>query len=725
MGTCPRCGQLNRPGSIACMACGSSLAQPASAPVAADDGLPGWLRQLQSSQPQGVPQPQQPQQPQGAPQAYSTSGGFAQPQPQQPPPSFGMPPQPLSAGSLVSDDALPDWLRAAGQSAAPQNAQPPAAWGAGAASAGWHEAQPPAGYLRGYAPQPGQRQGQGMGYGAVQRAPLTSGPLSYNQPANSLFDDTALPDWLREASNGHAPEAQPPTSAFAQPPAPSYGTSYGGYAPPPSGYSEYGAPQSSALPPPASTAFPSIDQVGQHQPPRPGQAGLSGHALYDTGALPPWLSGQAGADAIPGAPANSSGMNAQSLIDESALPQWLRAEQAASAASSPTAASRNVPAAHAEPLPAWLDQMYADANVARIEPQPGATAWGAQAAAPVPPPAARPPMVAGGAGISAGDFVDESALPDWLRSQGAHETDAAPPTAGPFGGMQPEERMVPRYSPAADSWASPAGFAGSGPLSSGLGAPQESPQQFAASDLIDPGALPSWAQGASAAPEPSFSSTSGWTNRQPAASVSSSDVRQQWGTQDAPPAVRGAASEWGASGRLPSPPANQRSFRDDERAGRVTGQGGFQDAGMADEYASSPWDQPRAQPSPAPNNRRPGAGRGEPGPRSDRRRGPPIPQQELPAWLQGGGPPHNIPDGQGRADGGFAQARGGRPMGPAGGYESDEWNAMPQADEQWASWDDGQRGGSGFDAGYADYQPPDADQQGRQRGGWRRFFGRK
>ncbi len=698
------------------MTCGTALvplSTPPNPPVTADDGLPGWLRQLQSSQPQGSPQAYQSP---SSSQAYPNGGGFAAPQP--PAQAFGAPPQPFSAGSLVSDDALPDWLRSAGQSSALQAPQAQAAWGPSASAE--------SGYEQGYSAQPGQ--GQGMGYGAVQPAPRTSGPLGYNLPGNALFDETALPDWLREASRGQAPDPQVQPAPYSQPAASPYGTGLAGQTPSANGYGPYGAfpqspapqppPQSFAQPPspaqPASTAFPSIDQVGMHQAPLSGQAGLSGRALLDTGALPPWLGGQAGAAERAAGAGNPGGVAAQSLIDESVLPQWLRAESAAPAASvipaapPPPASSRIASAANAEPLPAWLDQVYSDANVARIEPQSAPAAWGTPPAPPVPAPAARPLVATGGTGISASEFVDESALPDWLRSQGAMEPNGAPPAPAPFGGRQPEESVSPRYMPASDAWSPSANPAASGQLPLGRPAPQEVPGQFAASDLIDPSAIPSWVRGGEAAPAPSFSSTSGWTSRQPAAPAPT-DAGQAWASQDEYESPAAAwddgASEWDSASYQEPGWSNPQSFRDDDRDAQFSGQFEFDDDGLQDQYASEPWEQRRGQPQPA---------------QDSRRRGPPIPQQELPPWLQGGGPAQDTHSSQGRGSGGYGPMQGGRPMRTAGAYNAGGWDAMPQAGEQWPNWDEGQYGGAG-------YPQPGGGQQGRQRerGGWRRFFGRK
>lgn len=690
-----------------CAACGAPLAPAANvAAPANDDRLPDWLQQLQSGQLQGAAPAYQPQ---GAAAPYQYGGAFAAP-PQQPY-GFGAPPQQFSAGSLVSDDALPEWLRGAGQAPAPQGPPAPATWNSGGGPAIEEWGPAPGAYAQPYGAPPVQ--GQDMHYGSMQPAPRTSGPINYGQPASGLFDESALPDWLREASRGQSIDPGPQLP-YVQPPAQG-----------------------------ASSAFPSIDQVGMHQPvqPAPDAAGLSGRALLDTGALPEWLSGQPGGAGPSARVSNPGGMAAQSLIDESALPQWLRAEPHTAAvpapgipaplAQPPSVSNRLASSAAAEPLPAWLNQVYADANVARVEPPPAPAPWGM---APVPSPAAplasgQSPMHSAG-GMSAADFVDESALPEWLKSQGAMETPAAAapqaPFASPYAGPSPADRVAPQYVPADGTWGGSSRLAGSGQLDQDPPVQRSPSGHFSASDLIDPSALPSWVKGEAAPPPPSFSSTSGWTSRQPAAPISAggqSSTLEPRGPEVAPPSTWGSAElDWEDGpgfGQAESP--TFQNGRDPRFSGP-----------LALDANDEP-DMYRPGPQPGPRNARrgqapyPQAGRGpdprfgERAPNTDRRRGPPIPQHELPPWLQRGGQAPGMQGGPGYGP----MAHGGRPMGPAGGYEEDDWAGMPQGGEQWENWDDGQPGGSGYDVGYDGYSQVRPDQRGQPRSGWRRFFGRK
>lgn len=714
---CPRCGQLNRPEAVACAVCGTRFAQAGGSP-GGGDGLPDWLRQIQSGQQQGAGQTYQsyPQQATGSAAAYPQTAHSPQTPYQQPaqPQAFIAPSQQFSAGSLVSDDALPDWLRSAGQeSAVPQQ---PASWGG--AGAGWGAA-PAGGVAQGYPAQASAP--QGAGYGPAQpTAPQTSGPLTYGQPGNTLFDDAALPEWLRDASRGFGVDPAPRPSAPAQlPPQATPGASP---AAAPGAYAAF-PPQPAA--PAASTAFPSIDQAGQRHAPQPNQSGgLSGNALLDPGALPQWLGGQQTLGAPSAGPANPGGMAAQSLIDESALPQWLRAEPNTSPAPAPTYAApavapaptvtgRIAASANAEPLPAWLNQVYSDANVARIEQPAVAPAWGAPAAPPVHTPMSAP----GGGDISAGTFVDESALPEWLRSQGAMESPA--PAAS-------VERLAPQYVPPTGAWDASAAPGASGLLSQEQPAAASPAGQFSASDLIDPSALPSWvSSGQQAEVSPSFSSTTGWTSRQSAVSASDQSPWPAHDSYDSPSAGWGAGeppSEDGAQAGWPMTQQPQYQFESDQR---FSGPLRYDDDGEVERSSFGSPAARRDQPMPV----RGGFGgdpyAGQRAPDSGRRRGAPIPHEELPPWLQRGGAV-GMQTGQGQAPRGYGAPQYGERGGAFGGQDGDEWGAMPQGGEQWTSWDDGQyAGGAGYDGAYADYPGAEGDRRGRQRGGWRRFFGRK
>jgi hypothetical protein len=381
-------------------------------------------------------------------------------------------PQRISMNSLVNEDALPEWLRSAANSGAlPPRPAPPEYQGTGSLSYGPY-GQPPA--VRPQAPP----------------APNGSGNLR----ANNLFDESALPEWLRTGAAGQnpvmpgAPRQVPPTPMESSYGAPVEGAPMG----PTGSMGQAGAARNPG--PYAPSAFPGIEQAGSFQSPPPPQTGMPAPSLIDSNALPQWLSGRPetdrsyspyGRDAY-GRDA-SLGIPAGSLVDETALPQWLRNEHPG-ASNQPTASSPwNVsPAAH-EPMPSWLSQGYSDARgVPRMDTPPAqSSAWnsyvptgtGSLGQTVQPAPGAVPGTIA------AGEFIDESALPEWLRSQGGTGATGAPPQAQPPVGTPPT-----------------------------TGAASNT---FSASDLIDPAALPEWVRGSDAGPKATFSSTSGWTSRQP------------------------------------------------------------------------------------------------------------------------------------------------------------------------------------------------------------------
>lgn len=662
----------------------------------------------------------------GSPPGYGQIGQMPQ-QYGQMPQGYGQPPNSMQASDLINADALPEWLRNVGQgpSATPP-APPPQSNGNGRAGA--YSAQlagngrgAPAGFGQPNAPS-GPRYAPTTGNVA---GPSGSGQLGFGQPAATLFDESALPDWLRQASMGQEIEVAPPARQHlpgAAPGYPAYGmpggagsseagaAGHNGYQAPPAAprMPERNQPAPHMAPPSQASAFPSLEQAGAYRPAPPSQTGVSGHSLLDPGALPAWLGGQPGAQmhSPNGMSPNISGMSAQSLVDESALPQWLRAEPnlpaTPPAPSYGTPASSGSPAAStnqgmsgwgatpasAEPLPQWLNQVYTDANVPRTEQRPagmpmtgglGAPGYGA------PNPGSFSPNLTGGT-VSAADFVDESALPEWLKSQGAAENGgnaATPPNAYPpsvvppfspapqvppatgslLAGTVPEHRAAPLYSPSG-------------------AASDEPPARFSASDLIDPSAIPSWVTGQSPAPEQSFSSANGWTVKQAAAPSVQQERDATFGTSYGGTGERGRESGY-LRGAEPADASWQGQPASREDSGRYHGGYG-------------------RMPEPEPN-RRAAKGPGQ-------RRGPPIPREELPPWLQRSGQAQDRESHMGQSE-----------------YEMD-WDDNPQgAAPEWNDWGDQPRGGDRNSYArrdeYAEYDNAEPEQ--RQRGGWRRLFGRK
>ncbi|HZC77290.1 MAG TPA: hypothetical protein VE258_06045, partial [Ktedonobacterales bacterium] len=608
---------------------------PVSAPSA--DGMPDWLRPLQSNSPgssalRGGAPPAMPAGPYGAPQP---SGMF-------------------SAGSLVNEDALPEWLREPGMSGA---------LGSGAGAAGNRGMRPDMGQPRPYAP-PQAPAGPAFGGGPYSQAQQpAAGGMAPGGGAQALFDESALPDWLKEAA-GNDIGQQPTAYHPAQAPSAAYGS---GMAQPPMsaayGYGPHGAPQPPSTQgfPPSPTdqrwpapagAFPSIENAGFYSAGGPSGA-LNAPSLIDPNALPSWLAGGQPQQAPGSGGLNrSGGMSANSLVDEAALPQWLRAVPRAQASPS-AAAYANVPApwtataAADESVPTWLKQVYVEANVPQSDKLQTPAGY-----------SAGQPMGA----VAASSFVDESALPDWLRSagggltsgNGGYQGTAPPATAA-------EQRMSPTYMP--DD------AAGGGEYS------ERAAGSFAASDLIDPAVLPSWVHGQEPPPQPSFSSTSGWTSRQRAVSL------PETGATRAPGAGEGYGNGTAGSGMLMDEsnlPVWMRGGPD--RRAEPDMDTGWNAAGYSDQYPSAAFESGSLDSGDA------------------RRRGPPIPSAELPNWLRTGGP----------ARGGFGDGRGEGPARGAYGagqprQPEQEW---PEEEDgraaQWNQWDDGQYAeeyGADFDRG--------------------------
>lgn len=150
---------------------------------------------------------------------------------------------------------------------------------------------------------------------------------------------------------------------------------------------------------------------------------MPAQSLLDASSLPTWLGGPS-ADQAPApaeAPLGGRGLAANTLVDERSLPLWLRQEPATPAVDGPPAGSISQWLAGPvtdEPLPAWLNQVYAEAQVPRM-----------QGSAPLPQPFASSNPGAGArlGSMAAGQLVDDSALPDWLRAQ-------AGPSLPPAGG---------------------------------------------------------------------------------------------------------------------------------------------------------------------------------------------------------------------------------------------------------------------------------------------------
>lgn len=566
---------------------------------------------------------------------------------------FGAPPQPpqFSAGSLVSDNDLPEWLR---EGAAGQGAQP--AWGAPPQSP-----QPP---RQPAFPQPQQSQQPPMppmpqSWGAPpapqqvaqrhdiaaehtirqpaysQQNPVAPQPAFYQQPSapyppqGGFAQPPAYPPQpyapqpYPSAPQGYpsAPKPYPLQPAFAQPP------SYPSQFAPQQGAPGY-PPQFAPQPAPQSSlaqAFPSLDQVGALYNSPPAQ-GMSGYSLLDPQSGASWLNGMAQPGQFAPRQPVPSGMMARSLVDDQLLPKWLRDQPEA-----------------ARPNPAeWAAQGQAAAAPLTPPQTPAGYALSPSAFQPLPPSPAGPPLgplshgPAPQMGAYQRGYAEDSAMPDWLRAQAG-----AAPVAGP-------------------------GAA----------------QGFAASDLIDPAALPAWVSG-KAPVEQTFSSTHGWST-----------------INGESPAANGNDTAQGYSGGYDAPqdlqPLPESPFGWDEAGNPAPWDGAGAPGEMGyDENASfgaSPAHEAHFNPGHAP-----------------------LAHEELPPWLQ-----NKV--GQAPQASGNPWGNASEQAAPAGGWDEAGWDE--QGDQQWnenaawdenASWDDprGGRAGGGRD------EPWDDSGRDSGRGGYR------
>lgn len=317
------------------------------------------------------------------------------------------PAQAAPAGS--TDASIPAWVR---QFQAQQQAANPGA-------APGPAAPPPGPNGGGYPGQPGYAPGMpGRGGG-------------------NLFDEGALPEWLRQGANGMA-NGVPNGMGPAAP----------------------GGPRPNAPQPPYGPAYPAPAPAYGPTPGYPAPGDMNARALIDDRALPGWMNQPPQGAQANGANGLREGLDARSLIDEGALPQWLRGGQQGGASDQWNAAS-----AAQEPLPTWLTQQPPPSSP--LAPRGGLAAGPA-------------PMPQGGAmqgrpmGVAAPQLADESALPEWLRSQG----------------------MAGASSSAGNAGARPA---------------------MAANNLVDPGAMPAWVRSGSASAEARFNASAAGASPPPAA----------------------------------------------------------------------------------------------------------------------------------------------------------------------------------------------------------------
>ncbi|WP_126595375.1 hypothetical protein [Dictyobacter aurantiacus] len=442
---CNRCGKMTPAGTV-CQACGAPLTgmvnngpaqsmgfqdqpelpawleslrageRPAAPPAnnvpnfspadLVDDGaLPSWMRSERgdardnmssnspaSAQPnqfpdQGVPGGNVP--PQGI-TAQSLIDEKSLPSWMQEGASSGTSPQPspngLAASSLVQPDNVPDWMRTLqSSSAAPRPNPAPAA------------------------PQPPARPAE----------PPASSTVAPGFSARDLVDQQSLPSWMQPQNEPVGRETNAGASAINQTPQP---------------------PMRPAEPPASPTVTP----------------GFSARDLVDQQSLPSWMQPQnepAGRETNAGANSNASAINqtppaasggqngfsASSLLDVDSLPSWLR-EGAQGSGQQPRA---NNPVVPTPQQPAWPAQAPAqpDWNQGQsgsVWPIAGGqTPSGMQAPMQTPPANSMPQQ---GGQLSAASFIDPNSLPEWLRSSGGQPGTAGQPQ-GP--GSRPSGYGVP------------------------------------------------------------------------------------------------------------------------------------------------------------------------------------------------------------------------------------------------------------------------------------------
>lgn len=522
----------------------------------------------------------------------------------------------------------------------------------GPAAGQWQQPQPNGAAPGWGAPPPGAppapaQQYQGPG------GPAAPGSVG----GSALFDDAALPEWLRNAADqsaGGAPAYMPngarpgASGGFPQPQAPQSMFM-------PNGWSAQ--PPTAQMPPGQMGGFGGAAPAGREAI-APGS--MSAQSLLDASSLPTWLGGAGAAPAPAGSgmPLGGDGLSAQSLVDERALPIWLRQQPATPSIEAPPAGSISqwlaAPVTD-EPLPTWLNQVYSSAQVPRMEAEaPVNEPWTASR---IPVPAASAPAwvrpaVAQGA-MPMGQLADDRALPNWQPAPGGSPSPlpGGPPSPpfgavgsgpvggsfgapgafspagapGSFGGAGPSPSggyTPPAPVSSATGW--PAGASGMGPSAAGgpPSGPDEPVAAFSASDLIDPDALPTWVQQGGAHEEPTFNSATGWTSK---GRSMDAGVPAPMGAPAAPfyaPQANGFAGP----------------------SGRETGEANL-----------PPWLQ-QGGPPPAPAANSGPIGRGG---RDPSRGG--IPEADLPPWLrgQGGGP--GGPGGPGGGTRGQPAAWGGPP----------------------------------------------------------------
>ena len=544
----------------------------------------------------------------------------------------------LPAGSLIDEQALPEWLRTGNLGGSPPGRP---------LAANPHPAPSASGSLptRGNAAQASGQSGRDI-------PPfLSSTPLSPFDGA-SLVDEQALPDWLR-TSNQTEPLPLPFTVSD------SVGSKNAGNergqrkadAAPALGA---GAADEEELPewlrqvysqaqvPPLSVE---IEKPAARSPQTPG---FSASELVDERVMPTWLREAAQtsplanieeilsttppaypSEARQGATAPSpffssarppaEAISGNALVDEASLPEWMRglgdahppfpAAREASSFSPSTgpqqgSASGLFSAAElvdTQALPAWLKTQEAQIGLGTLAGAQGQSG----------------PTGSASGLFSAAELVDTQALPAWLKKQEAKGTPAAPAPApsgpasdiaGPTGSASGlfsatelvDTQALPAWLKAQEPGAGPAGpsaassAAGSKPIGSKItpmptGFSSQQTGAFSAAELVDTKSLPAWLKGAVAEPGTSTPATSqpgrGSPPRDSEGRMSAAELVD---TQDLPAWLKGGAPTSGsraASGLAATP--------NEPAPTEISGQSsGFSAASLVDPAALPDWLRP-------------------------------------------------------------------------------------------------------------------------------------
>lgn len=270
----------------------------------------------------------------------------------------------FSMSDLVSEEALPDWLRqASAESAQPTQRYPAPGAPAYSPPQAYPPAYPPVqqppapaygSYAAAPADEPPYQRPDANAFPGIESAGSYQGPFvgGGGMPASSLLDPNALPSWLGGQQGQAAPDpmrggegmrAQSLVDDSAlpgwlrnEPGAPAQAPA----APPPPAVPGWeGYPAAAPMSPMAPGAIPGVPGIApggyagaqQQQPmriPMGGQQGLSASQLIDPNALPEWMQAQGGAGMPQPAASAQPGWSASDLIDPSMLPGWVRGNDA-------------------------------------------------------------------------------------------------------------------------------------------------------------------------------------------------------------------------------------------------------------------------------------------------------------------------------------------------------------------------------------------------------------